>query len=852
MKKEKLNTLQERDIILGLIVSDDFCKEIIPILNPRHLEVEYARTVSTWIKKYYENYNVAPKKDIMKLYRANINDINDEALQDNILSFIQKVDKDYDSMASFNDEYAIQESIKYLKSKSLKNLSQDIESYLLTNDVDKAESLLTKYKKVEKSSGESVSILNDFETVLTSFTEEKDKLFSFNGDFGQLVGDIHREDFISYLAPMKAGKCLVKGTEILMYDGSIKEVQNLQVGDKLMGVDSKPRNVEVVSKGFGRMFRITSNVNPLNKDKTPEIDFTCNGDHILVLKNVWKSRRNKISEFRKDGHKNGELTKHNGSNFLKQDEIEISVNDFLKLSKYEREHFKLFRVRVDYAEKEHKITPYMLGLWLGDGTSSASSLTTTDDEIIKYCIKESLLFNDNITIRNDNSKNTKVKLVRFSPNEDKQSGFRKELSKLNVFKNKHIPNDYLIDSRENRLQLLAGIIDTDGYYNGSYCEICMMNEKLIYDIKKLCQQLGFRTFIKKSYNQYKDMYEETDGWAYSWSIKISGKLSEIPTLLERKKMKDCKKYNSLNNTFSFQITPLEEDNYYGFVIDGDHKFLLADTTVSHNTFSLIDTGIEALKNGLKVVFFSLEMSRTQMIKRIWKTLSGQVTEDMTLEIPQFIEDGNKFVIETKTVKKKASSILDVEKKQKSLKRLFRGGEFIVFAEPAYSLTVDKLETKLDDLEIEGFVPDVIIIDYADIMAPSVKGEYRQQLDSIWKNLRALAQKRKAVVFTASQTNRSGLNGPVELENIAEDIRKVAHITSMVSISRNKYCKEHGIAIYSQLAVRDGEAITKRVIATQCLALGRPVIDSHWESDVILDDFEEDENEDEKSNRKFKK
>lgn len=476
MKKEKLNTLQERDIILGLIVSDDFCKEIIPILNPRHLEVEYARTVSTWIKKYYENFNVAPKKDIMKLYRANINDINDEALQDNILSFIQKVDKDYDSMASFNTDYLIQESVKYLKSKSLKNLSQDIESYLMTNDVDKAESLLTKYKKVEKGSGESVSILSDFETVLTSFTEEKDKLFSFNGDFGKLVGDVHREDFISFLAPMKAGK----------------------------------------------------------------------------------------------------------------------------------------------------------------------------------------------------------------------------------------------------------------------------------------------------------------------------------------------------------------------------------------TFSLIDAGIEAVKNGLKVVFFSLEMSRTQMVKRIWKTLSGQVTEDMTLEIPQFVENGNKFELDFKTVKKKASSILDVEKKQKSLKRIFRGGEFLVFAEPAYSLTVEKLETKLDDLEIEGFVPDVIIIDYADIMMPSEKGEYRQQLDSIWKRLRALAQKRKAVVFTASQTNRGGLSGPVELENIAEDIRKVAHVTSMVSISRNKYCKENSIAIYSQLAVRDGEPITKRVVATQCLALGRPVLDSHWENDVILDDFEDDEKDDEKSERKYKK
>lgn len=463
MKREKIQTLQERDLILGLIVSDDFCREIVPILNPKHLEVEYARMIASWVKDYYDLYNNAPKKDIIKIYRSHCSELNDEALQDNILSFIEKIDNDYDSMSSFNAEYAIQESIKYLKGRSLKNLSQDIESYLLSGDVNKAESVLTKFKKVEKNSGESVSLLNDSETVLISFTEERDKLFSFNGAFGKLVGDVHREDFISFLAPMKAGK----------------------------------------------------------------------------------------------------------------------------------------------------------------------------------------------------------------------------------------------------------------------------------------------------------------------------------------------------------------------------------------TFSLIDAGIEALRNGLKVVFFSLEMSRTQMVKRIWKTLSGQVTEDMELEIPQFVQNGSKFEIENKTVKKKASTILDVEKKQKSLKRMFRGGEFIVFAEPAYSLTVEKLETKLDDLELDGFIPDVIIIDYADIMCPSEKGEYRHQLDSIWKRLRALAQKRKAVVFTASQTNRSAINAPVELDSIAEDIRKVAHVTSMVSISRNKYCKENNIAIYSQLAVRDGEPITRKVIATQCLALGRPVIDSHWEDEVILENYEND-------------
>ena len=104
-----------------------------------------------------------------------------------------------------------------------------------------------------------------------------------------------------------------------------------------------------------------------------------------------------------------------------------------------------------------------------------------------------------------------------------------------------------------------------------------------------------------------------------------------------------------------------------------------------------------------------------------------------------------------------------------------------------------------------------------------------------------------MVFTASQTNRGGLSGDIELEDVAEDIRKVAHVTSMVAISRNKYCKENNLAILSQLAVREGEAVTRKVIATQCLALGRPVIDSRWQDEVILEDYEEDLKKD-KNNR----
>lgn len=466
MKREKLNTLSEKDIIYQLIVSDKFCREIVPVLNPKFLEVSYIKIVAIWIKDYFKKFKEAPKNNIIKLYRSHIDELKDESLQENILTFIEKLDKDYDSIKVSNEDFAIQNAIKYLKTRSLKNFSEDIDSYIASGDIEKAENCVTKFRNVEVASGEGVSLLDDSDIITESFTEEQDLLFAYPGDFGRLIGDIHREDFIAFLAPMKAGK----------------------------------------------------------------------------------------------------------------------------------------------------------------------------------------------------------------------------------------------------------------------------------------------------------------------------------------------------------------------------------------TFQLVDFGIEALKNNLKVVMYSLEMSRANMIKRVWTALSGQITKDIEIEVPYFEEDGDKWRIEKKVVNKKASSVLEVKKKQRSLKRLFRGGAFRIYAEPAYSMTVESLENKLDDLAYEGFYPDVIIIDYADIMAPSDKNEYRQQIDGIWKRLRALAQKRKAVVVTASQTNRGAISREVEAEDVAEDVRKIAHVTSMIAISKTKYCKQNKLAIFSQMAIREGEPEMRKVVATQNLALGRPILESHWKDDVIFDDDEENKTE----------
>ena len=96
----------------------------------------------------------------------------------------------------------------------------DIDAYLTSGDITKAENAITKYKSVEKSSGEAVSLLHNTEGVVNSFTQEDELLFEFPGAYGSIIGKVHREDFISYLAPMKRGKSFA------LIDAGVVAVQN--------------------------------------------------------------------------------------------------------------------------------------------------------------------------------------------------------------------------------------------------------------------------------------------------------------------------------------------------------------------------------------------------------------------------------------------------------------------------------------------------------------------------------------------------------------------------------------------------------------------------------------------------
>ena len=96
-----------------------------------------------------------------------------------------------------------------------------------------------------------------------------------------------------------------------------------------------------------------------------------------------------------------------------------------------------------------------------------------------------------------------------------------------------------------------------------------------------------------------------------------------------------------------------------------------------------------------------------------------------------------------------------------------------------------LRNHLEKVITRGFKPDVIIVDYADLLRPtSGLREKRHELETIYEQLRGLAQEHKCCVWTASQTNRSGLNAEViTMESISEAFNKCFVADFILSISR---------------------------------------------------------------------
>ena len=427
-----------------------------------------------------------------------------------------------------------------------------------------------------------------------------------------------------------SGKCHAKGTPIIMSDGSIQLIENIKVGDLLMGDDSKPRTVLSLAKGKDKMYDII----PVKGEK-----YTVNQEHILCLRasgfpklcysnnkintnynvqwlenNKFKSKtftfshsKNNETEIKKEAELFFENIKRNTET---SDNIyEVSVKDYLKLSDKKRAFLKGYKVPIDFPEKELPMDPYMIGYWLGDGTNSRSEITSQDSTVLYYFVKNLQKYNVSLQYH------TKYTYGITGNGKYYNNVFLNTLKSLNMLNNKHIPTIYKCNSRENRLKLLAGLLDSDGCYDSTKgCfEFTQKNETLMDDMIYLCRSLGFACYksVKKTSWTHKGVKNE--GTAFRITISGSG-LEEIPTVIPRKRANPRRQIKDVLVT-GIKVEYVNEDNYYGFMLDGNCRYLIGDFTVTHNTCTSIAIA-EGMKSHKKVVVMTPKSLRENYMEEL--------------------------------------------------------------------------------------------------------------------------------------------------------------------------------------------------------------------------------------------
>ena len=242
-----------------------------------------------------------------------------------------------------------------------------------------------------------------------------------------------------------SGKCFAKGTKILMYDGTEKNVEDIQVGDDVMSPKGDAIKVTSLGRGEENMFEITPSTG---------ISFTVNESHILSLKNSIGEVEN------------------------------ITVRDFIKKKKKEQQSYYGYRVIMEYEPKKTKIDPYTLGYYLrSDGEYipftdiSSTEISTLYQYMKMYNIKGAVKPKDINT-------------------------FTVEWNEENVY-DKYIPEEILFNTIDVRRKFLAGVIDsywhekTRRFVQDTKLILECKENRFVYDLIRLCNSIGISTKIEK-------------------------------------------------------------------------------------------------------------------------------------------------------------------------------------------------------------------------------------------------------------------------------------------------------------------------------------------------------------------
>lgn len=367
--------------------------------------------------------------------------------------------------------------------------------------------------------------------------------------------------------------CFSADTRLLRADGTPVSAPDVCVGDALLGDDGTPRTVNKIVTGQDQLYeiRIRGDVKPL----------TVTNNHILCFKTS-----SPLSESAAIEYANG------ADSLTKEQIVEMTVDEYLALPESSQKMLLLYHASsIPFQSPDDDnldIEPYFLGLWLGDGIrSSATIVNDHEGPIVSYLEDYASRLGLQLTnspghlasglVDKSGPSNPLLDMLRAhsllpTPGLSPETG------------RKHIPRAYMMASEQARLQLLAGLMDTDGCLITESLEIRFhqskrWHERLSQDVMWLARSLGFRV---SSSLLPGDPGSSTGTQS---ALTMSGDTSRIPTLLPLKQAHErvyCSGDWHLSAIASVE-RKAEPEAYFGFLVDGNQRFLRDDFLVVHNS-----------------------------------------------------------------------------------------------------------------------------------------------------------------------------------------------------------------------------------------------------------------------------
>lgn len=721
------------------------------------------------LMEYYDKFDFVPSFDELRI------SMRGKSKGDQELEFIDATIDKIEHTSCEGSDNIKQLAQRFFKQQNYVRINNKITELLKVGDIERLDELEDLWQKALGAGSREEIGINLRDNLGEVLSEDYRKVIptGIDGIDESLEGGLGKGELGVIIGPSSFGKAL-DINELVCTSIGFKRMGDLTITDKVIGRDGKEHNIlGIYPQGERDIYTVKFSDN---------VEVDCDMEHLWNVNSHYQRSGKKYVKGQSTSRDDKYYTPDHTYKTLSLREI-MDKGLFKDWGGKRIHNFKIPMANPVHFNNRllpHLLSPYVVGAFIGDGCFSKNTITTTDEDIINEIKKLTKV----VSVRKE-KRNNKINTIQLS--HEVRNEFKKYFSLNEKSGDKFIPNDYLYNSLENRIELLNGLMDTDGTCQKNGCSCYnTKSPQLAKDIRTLVLSLGgFAKIREKKVSYYNKKYGERRDCGTHYEVTITLCDPTIPIFkLKSKQDRVVYRDKKKNERFIESIEFKGKSQAICIKVDSeDELFLTRDFVVTHNTSLTTAMANHAARTGFNVVQIVFEDKE----KQIQRKHIGKITnvEARDLSKPENIE----FVKSTMA----ACDVFDHTLKIKK----FNTGEISPVQIRAY----------IKRLINTGFRPDLVIIDYFECLIPSKSFKDQWTAEGhIMRALESIASDLDVAMWVPTQGTKDSLNAElVTMDKAGGSFKKIQIAHVVISISRSIEDIDQNLATIALLKNRSGKS-----------------------------------------------